>query len=177
MSRVRTEVQKSSVNHGSIGRRVGEDPTGWRCFGCSFHNTGETCNMCGEPRPKVVKPLKPNKNPNKPRPAGKVEESKQKKPTTDVYYDKTDGSFNVPIAGIKKYDHKPGKNNIVSPPKEEKKAPTSNIVTLDQVKAKKMNEPRKIDGKRDLLGLLQDAATDEPLPCMRKNQKPKNINK
>lgn len=176
MSRTRTEAQKASPTQHSIGRRVGEDPLGWRCLGCSFHNTGETCNMCGEPKPKNKNPIKPANNQAKPRPVAKVEESKKKKPTTEVYYDKNDGSFNVPIAGIKKFDHKPGKNNLISPPKEEKKQ-SSNIVTLDQIKAVKANEPKKIDGKRDLLGLLQDAATDEPLPCMRKNQKPKGNNK
>ena len=170
MSRVRTEAQKPALVHGagSVGRRVGESVTGWRCSGCTFQNTGESCTMCGEAKPKVVKPIKTNK-------PVKIEEKKaQPKPASkDVYYDPTDGSFNVPIAGIKKYDHKPGKNVINTVKKEESKAPQSNIVTLKQVKESRTNEPRKIDGKRDLLGLLQDAATDEPLPCMRKNQKPK----
>jgi hypothetical protein len=125
--------------------------------------------MCGEPKPKAAKGFK-----SKPKPP-QVEEKKTKpvKPSTDVYYDPNDGSFNVPIAGIKKFDHKPGKNLISSPKKEDSKKNSSNIVTLQQVKENKVNEPRKIDGKRDLLGMLQDAATDEPLPCMRKNQKAK----
>ena len=146
--------------------------------------------MCQQPRPKMPKPMKQNK-PGKPY----IEEKKhkQEEDKTGVYYDQTDGSFNVPIAGIKKYDHKPGKNNVdlhylqkkeaamnnivtldSLKNKPEQKKDGSNIVTLDSLKNKPQEKVKKIEGKRDLLGLLQDAASDEPLPCMRKNNKKKD---
>ena len=122
--------------------------------------------MCNNPKPKVPKPIK------QPKIAKPHFEEKKKKvqDNKDVYYDKTDGSFNVPIAGIKKYDHKPGKNivtlnNLKNKPETKKEE--SNIVTLDSLKGKPQ-EKKKINGKRDLLGSLQDAASDEPMPCMRK---------
>jgi hypothetical protein len=166
MSRTRTETQKTSSKPShSQGRRLGEDATGWRCPQCTFHNTSDQCKMCEQPRPKFSKPAKP-KPQAKPYPAAKASPKEEHK--SEVYYDPTDGSFNVPIAGIKKYDHKPGKNNIPSKKTEGKKQ-TTNIVTLDSLKSEKVPE-KKLDGKRDLMGMLQDAYSDEPLPCMRKGK-------
>lgn len=183
MSRVRTEAPKTQNNQGHyLGRRVGEDTSGWRCPGCTFHNTGDVCTMCNEARPKVQKPIKQKPNA---KPIYGEKKAPKQSGNSDVYYDPTDGSFNVPIAGIKKYDHKPGKNDIKKPEEVKKKSSSpvkSNIVTLNSLKAQdnieerkipnEKPEMRKINGKRDLLGLLQDAASDEPLPCMRK-PKPK----
>jgi hypothetical protein len=93
--------------------------------------------MCGAPKgtpPEKRKAPPPNARSPQPR-----EERKQVQ--TISYYDRTDGSENVPIAGIKKYHYKPA----------EKK-------------------PRGHAGPRDLVKMLQDAASDEPLPCMRKKK-------
>ena len=165
MSRVRTE----GVYSKSVGRRVGETTNGWRCLQCTFHNTGDVCTMCQQPRPKVPKSIKQQK-PGKPYIQEKKPKQEEKK--SETYYDPTDGSFNVPIAGIKKYDHKPGKNiitlNSLKEHAKEEHKEGNNIVTLDSLKKKSVE--KKIGDKRDLLGLLQDAASDEPLPCMRKNK-------
>lgn len=184
MSRTRTE--NTHTNSRSVGRRVGEMAGGWRCLQCTFHNTEDICTMCQQPKPKMPKPIKGKNNNTNPHAAPVKKKPEEDK--TGVYYDRTDGSFNVPIAGIKKYDHKPGKN-IIKPPHKEETKQTSNIVTLNSLKNKpeevkntsniatlsslknKPKEKPKIDGRRDLLGLLQDAATDEPLPCMRKPKK------
>jgi hypothetical protein len=166
MSRTRTEYTHAK----SLGRRVGEETKGWRCPECTFHNTGDACTMCQQPKPKVTKQIKSNK-PGKPQYSDKKPQKEELK--SEVYYDRTDGSFNVPIAGIKKYDHKPGKNivtlnSLQASPPQPKKNP-SNIVTLDSIQSKPVQ--KKIDGKRDLLGMLQDASSDDPLPCMRKPAK------
>lgn len=121
------------------------------------------------------RPTKPNPN------LRKTEENKPKK-TVDVYHDKTDNSVNVPIAGIKKHYYEPNKLPSNFPKKEIKPKPKptvksgSNIMTLSSLnqiqQEEKVMKPKRMDnGRRDILGMLQDQATDDVLPCMRKNKK------
>ena len=128
-----------------VGREVSR--TKWRCPDCTFLNEGDACSMCGSSRPAQARPnliVHPSNKPSKAFP--RREEAK--KPLVTVHDDRTDNSVNVPEAGIKKYKYDP------------RRLPSN----AEQQK-------RRNDGMRDLLGDLQAAASDKPMPCMRNNKK------
>mmetsp|Transcript_2147 Transcript_2147/g.5394 ORF Transcript_2147/g.5394 Transcript_2147/m.5394 type:complete len:152 (-) Transcript_2147:351-806(-) len=130
---------KASTRPGRVIGRPGKDEEKWRCNACTFLSEGDVCGTCGAPKgAPPPKRKQPNPDARSPQPR---EERKQI--ATISYYDRTDDSENVPIAGIKKYHHKPAKK----PPKAQK-------------------------GLRDIIGELQAASSDEPLPCMRKKKSP-----
>jgi len=173
MSRVRTvnsHTQKPQQKKPQVMRPrvVGRDSrTQWRCSECTFLNDSEqaTCKTCGAEK----KPMgAPQHRPSKPCKSVKSTQKEEKK-TTNTYYDRTDRSENVPIAGIKKYHYDPKRLPRHLPDKSSSK--NSNIATIKSLEKKPEQFNRMENGRRDIVGALQDAASDKPLPCMRKSKK------
>ena len=181
------------------GRAVGrEHPNSdhWRCPECTFLNDASltVCNTCKTERKQddnFIAKKKPNK-PSQTVSNRKSEEVKQLQ-SHETYYDRTDNSENVAIAGMKKYHYDPSRlpRNVPVPPaeqnsrKERGKSP-SNIHTISDLppehvlpqnsisrpeEFKQSSASRGPNGMRDLIGMLQAADRGDEMPCMRKGTK------